>query len=299
MSEYQMTSLTQEFEIESIVSVHYFEYSKDYLFLGERHDFWEILYVDKGEVTVRADDNYIVLSRGEMIFHKPNEFHMVIANGIVAPNLVVASFVCRNPAMESFRDRIVILDEQCKKYMGQIVAEAKNAFSSPLGDPYLKALEKRRDSKFGCEQLISVYLQLLLISIMRMDGAPAITSANRQHYNEEIYKKITVYLEENLDKNLSINHIATHFSLSKTSLKSLFRENNSLGVMEYLRNLRIERAKQMIREETMNFTRISETLGFSSIHYFSRVFRKNVGMSPSEYATSVKVLVDRNTPEDI
>ena len=51
-------------------------------------------------------------------------------------------------------------------------------------------------------------------------------------------------------------------------------------------------AKQMIRENHYNFTQIADTLGFSSIHYFSRQFKRITGMTPSEYASSIKALSD-------
>ncbi|HHW00172.1 MAG TPA: helix-turn-helix domain-containing protein [Clostridiaceae bacterium] len=61
--------------------------------------------------------------------------------------------------------------------------------------------------------------------------------------------------------------------------------------MEFYRNLIIEKAKKMIREGYHNFTEISDILGYTSIHYFSRAFKKATGMTPSEYAISVKMKI--------
>ena len=94
MDGYQPTALRRDIAVPAVVTVHYFEYARDYVFEGEKHDFWELLYVDKGEVEVMADDTGYCLKQGEMIFHKPGEFHNVFANGLVAPNLVVVAFVC-------------------------------------------------------------------------------------------------------------------------------------------------------------------------------------------------------------
>lgn len=65
----------KEINIESIVTIHYFEYMKNFVFQGESHDFWELLYVDKGEVSVRAENEWLTLHAGDIIFHRPNEFH--------------------------------------------------------------------------------------------------------------------------------------------------------------------------------------------------------------------------------
>ena len=64
-----------------------------------------------------------------------------------------------------------------------------------------------------------------------------------------------------------------------------------MGVIEYFRNLKVEQAKILIREGNYNFTEISELLGYSSIHYFSRHFKQATGFSPTDYARSIKVRV--------
>ena len=66
---YCSTPLTIEFDIREIITVHYFEYMKDFVFSGEAHDFWEFLYVDKGEITVQADHSIYHLKAGDVIFH--------------------------------------------------------------------------------------------------------------------------------------------------------------------------------------------------------------------------------------
>ena len=86
---YEAIRLQRPLAVDDIVSVHYFEYSSNYYFEGECHDFWEFLYVDKGELDVRAGDVVQHLKKGQIIFHKPGEFHALSANGVVAPNLVV------------------------------------------------------------------------------------------------------------------------------------------------------------------------------------------------------------------
>ena len=107
---YKSTDLEITFDISEIYTIHYFEYFPDFDFAGETHDFWEFIYVDKGEVDIIADHMPIVLHKSEIAFHKPNEFHAVKANGKIAPNLVVISFTCNSPAMSFFRNKVLSLD---------------------------------------------------------------------------------------------------------------------------------------------------------------------------------------------
>ncbi len=94
---YVSTRMKKEINIESIVTIHYFEYMKNFVFQGESHDFWELLYVDKGEVSVRAENEWLTLHAGDIIFHRPNEFHAFESIGEKAPNLVAISFYCFSP----------------------------------------------------------------------------------------------------------------------------------------------------------------------------------------------------------
>ena len=74
---YVKTTLQHSIDIDAIITLHYFEYMKNFEFKGESHNFWEFLYVDKGTVAVRADDTWTTLYTGDIIFHQRNEFHAI------------------------------------------------------------------------------------------------------------------------------------------------------------------------------------------------------------------------------
>ncbi len=135
---YESVTLHQSLLISKLFTVHYFEYMNDFSFPGEAHNFWEFLCVDKGEVDVVAGSRSLSLKKDEIIFHKPNEFHTVRSNGRVAPNVVVISFECTSPSMDFFKDRILTIGEAERSLIAQIIMEARQLFSCPLDDPYLK-----------------------------------------------------------------------------------------------------------------------------------------------------------------
>ena len=151
---YEAIRLQRPLAVDDIVSVHYFEYSSNYYFEGERHDFWEFLYVDKGELDVRAGDVVQHLKKGQIIFHKPGEFHALSANGVVAPNLVVVGFVCHGEAMRFFENRVLSVGDSGRALLARIVEEGEAAFSTPLNDPQTMQLARREGAPFGAEQLI-------------------------------------------------------------------------------------------------------------------------------------------------
>jgi AraC-like DNA-binding protein/quercetin dioxygenase-like cupin family protein len=290
--DYLKTPLKEEIVIKNIYTIHYFEYAKDYVFKGEKHNFWEFVYVDKGEIEVMSDKSGYKLKQGEMIFHKPNEFHNLWANGKTAPNLVIVSFECKSGAMKYFEGKIIKGEDFEKDILAKIIAEAKYAYSSPLDDTYLKQLQKRENPLFGSEQLIKNNLELLLITLFRkgksINKSTKLSAVTKQRYDNEKVIKIIDFLKDNLYKDISFEDICRFSNQSKTNLKLMFKAAKGSGVMEYYRDLKIDEIKRLIREEPLNFTDIAAKLSYTSVHYFSRHFKKSTGMTPTEYATSVK-----------
>ena len=95
-------------QVEKLVTVFYMEFSKDFHYEGERHDFWEMVYIDKGEMLCTAEDHQFTLKSGELTFHKPNEFHNLSGNRDVAPNVSILTFECRSRAMKHFEGKITM-----------------------------------------------------------------------------------------------------------------------------------------------------------------------------------------------
>lgn len=294
---YESIYLENEIHVEHIYTVHYFEYRSDFHFEGERHNFWEFQCVDKGNAEVQTDSGSHVLNRGQVIFHKPNEFHTLSAIGKSAPNIVVVSFECNSPCMNFFEGRILNISDTERNLMGLLIAEARRCIASPLDDPYLEKMEKRQDSLFGSQQLIRLYLEQILIYMIRRSTVPQLSMplgkfANFKN-NSATYNKILFYLEEHIREYVSIEDICHDNLIGRSQLQKMFREHHHCGVIDFFSQMKIEFAKQLIRENQMNFTQISDFLGYSSIHYFSRQFKKISGMTPSEYASSIKALSER------
>lgn len=289
--------LTHIFDISQIVTIHYFEYGKDFIFDGESHDFWEFLCVDKGEAIVTADQHIHNLKNGSIIFHKPGEFHSVATNGKTAPNLVVVSFVCNSPAMAFFENKICKLGELERSLLATMITEARDAFLTPLDNPYTRRLERNPNQRQGAEQIIQFSLEHFLISLYRKGQQnatqPKLAKSIKIKQDQEQWAHLKNYMSSHLTQNLTVEQICLDNLMSLSQLQRIFRSQCECGIIEYFSELKIERAKELIREDTMNFTQIADYLGYTSIHYFSRQFKKLTGMTPSDYALSIKALSER------
>lgn len=295
ISGYTPVILTKTVDIEALFSVHYFEYTKDFVFAGESHDFWEFLCVDKGEVEVIADHQTHILHKGDLIFHEPGEFHAVKALGKTAPNLAVVSFTCHSSAMDFFRGKILTMAESDRSLIAQIILEAQRTFSTPLNDPYLTRMLRKNPPAYGSEQLILLYLEELLIHILRryQSAQSAVYEhPNKTEKNNQLYASVISYLEQHLAERLTVDKICRDTLIGRSHLQKIFRNRHNCGVIDYFIQMKIDAAKQMIRERQMNYTQISDKLGYTSIHYFSRQFKLITGMTPSEYDSSIKRMTE-------
>lgn len=286
---YISTKLKKEFLIESIITIHYFEYMNDFIFSGESHDFWELLYVDKGKVSVQANDRQYILTAGDIIFHKPNEFHAIQSVSKKAPNLVAISFYCHSPAIKSFHNFHCTLTLEERTLISKIITEARNTFSSPLHIPSVEQVKLSENAPFGAQQLISLYLELLLITLRR-NHLENFVFSSRVHSSvkNNLPEEISAFMKRHVCDALTISSICETFSISHSVLHTIFTTNYNCSPMAYFHKLKIDYAKELLRNRKMNCTEVAHYLSFSSLQYFSKQFKKAVGMSPLEYISSVK-----------
>lgn len=296
---YKSVVLEDSVTINRIISVHYFQYMSDFSFPGESHDFWELVCVDRGEIDALAGDRRLTLKKGNILFHKPNEFHNVLTNGKVSPSLVVIGFECHSPAIKSFEDQLMSVQDTEKELLAQIIVEARNTFSGRLDDPYQEELIFNSEPlTFGSAQLISHYLEQLMIHLYRRYFSYSLPVRSSRFLAEassgnDTYNRIVRYMEEHLGERMTIDRICRDNLVGRSQLQKLFRDTKGCGVIEFFSMMKIDTAKQMIRDNQLNFTQIADRLGYNSIHYFSRQFKQFTTMTPSEYATSIRLLSEK------
>ena len=134
-------------QIDSIITVFYMELPKNFRYDGERHDFWEMVYIDKGQMVCTAENNRFLLKSGEMIFHKPNEFHNLSGDNATAPNVSILTFECKSPAMKELEGKIFRLTAAEKASLSELVTEGLSCYRlvDPT-NPLLQAMEQLPDA---------------------------------------------------------------------------------------------------------------------------------------------------------
>ena len=114
--------------ISKIVTIHYFELRSGFRSIGESHDFWEMVYADKGTVICELDDERVVIKEGEVIFHKPNEYHTHLTPEDAGASIFIISFVCKSEAVHFFENKKMTLGKDLLKYIYMLIEESRITF---------------------------------------------------------------------------------------------------------------------------------------------------------------------------
>lgn len=99
-----------------------------------------------------------------------------------------------------------------------------------------------------------------------------------------VVKKMIIYIRKNLTKPLSLSEISSECSLSVPYTSRIFKKHMNMTVTEYINNEKLYYACELIRNTSMNISEIADYLGYCDVFYFSKLFKKKFGISPSKYS---------------
>ena len=220
--EYTKTLLHNALTVSGVYTVHYFEYAKDFAYSGEHHNFWELVYADRKSLVLTSGAKEVRLEAGQMFLHKPNEFHNIRCDKHNAANSVIISFDCDSAELMGVAGTVLECTAGDKQIIGNIINEATKVFSTPLGKQYIAVMEKREQSEFACEQLLRMYIEFLLINIIRKNKNP---QAIQKYESNKLLIDICKWLEENVEKPLRFCDILTNFNTSASLVKKVFHDH--------------------------------------------------------------------------
>lgn len=111
-------------------------------------------------------------------------------------------------------------------------------------------------------------------------------TTKREEQTSGLICKAKLFIEENYNKDISLDDISRNVDISPYYFSKLFKEETGENFIEYLTNIRIEKAKKLLVHSDMNIKNICIDTGYSDPNYFSRIFKKQVGVTPTEYRES-------------
>ena len=264
--------LRRQIQVSSIYTFFYQEKEKGFTFPGEAHAPLELTYVDKGSLHSVADGRDIQLEQGDLVIYAPDQWHMQYADVDMSPSFITITFDLGGECPRELVNRKFTIPQS----------------AVPVLQRMLRELD-RMDS-FSADMVICL-LQQLLLELLREQVSPAGTklrTTNAVNSENEIIRRAQQFISEHVREKLTVPLVARHVDVSPSYLTALFRKNLQISPGEYVRRIKLQESKQMIREDNMNFTEIAAALQYSTVHHFSRQFKDKFGITPTEYARSVR-----------
>ena len=262
----------RKLHVDGIYTFFYQEKEQGFLFPGESHPMPELTYVDQGELHSVVDGQDLLLKQGDLVIYGPHQWHMQYADIGVAPRFVTISFDMEGADLAPLLNR---------------------KFSAPQATANLlqSMLREQEHMDSYSTDIIVSQLTLLLLYLLRESEKPPgskVKNANIVQNENEIIRQAQQYVAAHIREKLSVPLVANQVGVSPSYLTVLFHKNLQISPGEYIRRIKLQESKQMIRENNLNFTQIASILQYSTVHHFSRQFKDKFGITPTEYAKSVR-----------
>ena len=245
------------------------------------HREFEFLYVESGQIICGIGEKQIILSEGDAIFINSKILHRFYASsGGVIPN-----FVCM-PEFIAPENSLVY-----KKYILPIISSNMSFQCFQIAEPWqariiqimIKIMETQENEKIRELSTLALLQDLWLIfyeNVMLSD------KENMQTVDEAAQKRVQLmmqYIHENYNHELSLDEIASHIGVSKSTALNLFQRFLHTTPVSYLIGYRLQAASRLLKNTNKKVKTIAYESGFRNVDYFCRLFKKRYHLTPSDY----------------
>lgn len=284
------TSIPDAFSVDKIIDVYYIvltPYKMEHNNPVVCFDYWQLLYLDQGRYTCSIDGDLFTFQAGQVLLCAPGGKRYVVAQEDA--RVACISFRCASDKMSELRDKIIPLSTEQRRLVSRIFSIGIKRFVDiPDQDQFYgqQIMQGTTDAEL---QTMKNSLELLLIELSdyaQYKAAAPILDNHANYYSKQ-FKKIEDYMQQHLSASITIQRLADDTGLSPSTIKRVFHYSVGMGAIRFFNLLKVKEAQRMIQQTDSSMTQISEALGFSSIHYFSRTFKSMTGMTPSQYGRTI------------
>ena len=243
----------------------------------ESHDFWELVFLRRGRMGYRSGERTGILAAGDAVLHAPNVPHNLFGDGKHEYDFFIISFECDFSPLAALAGGKLTLTAAQQDIIDTIRREREGSFAP-------QKLVPRPDAPICGQQLIALYLELLLIGLLRAEAAAGGgLFSSRTALEESLVADICTYLRERVYGQVEIADLCAHFHYGKSRLSLIFRRVTGDSVMHWYHRRKIEEAQRLLRTTDRSVAEISAALCYDSPQYFSRIFSRHTGICPRDF----------------
>ncbi|MBE7050305.1 MAG: helix-turn-helix domain-containing protein [Ruminococcaceae bacterium] len=296
----KISQTKNHFSVDMIVSAIIRNIYETFDYPGDMHDFWEMVYVIDGNATITEDENVYLMTSGNVIFHRPMEFHkLYIQYQQNSPTkIMILSFKCSGSAIESLGDGLFMMSDSQQKDLIDMYNTIMSTYKWVEGEGLVPINAVGENAKKLDEMIVYSKLTVMLLTLAKnllpVKSEELQTRVSSGIYN---YKRMMEILNEHIYEDLSVDDIASMGCMSRSNVQKLFKTYSGCGVMQQFNRIKVAKAMDLIKMG-MNINEISSRLAYTSPNYFSEVFKREVGVLPSRFKQQVQSFVKQSDARD-
>jgi AraC-like DNA-binding protein len=280
MKKYFNHRIKKAVEVQSLITIEALELSPAFSYPKEIHEFYEFAYVERGNLSCTLGEKTVELSGGDFLLIPPAQTHSYSVDATHTASIFIVCFRCSSELLKIF-DRKIALRREERGLIAEIVKEAKNAFSFP----FKRKLRQLESPLFGAQQLVENNIERLLIALVRNEtvkneNIKLVRSSEELERN--LVQDVLALLESGVYGKITLEDISRQTYYSKTFLNGIFKKHMCYTIMQYYSLLKVKEAKKLLRENRSPSV-VSHQLHFESPTYFTKVFKKYAGLTPTAY----------------
>ncbi len=223
----------------------------------------------------RATDAFVYILEGETAYLYENEVFTVKAGDVLF--LAKGGIYAMDVKSEVYR--FIFADFDFHESAPQKLEIFKMQNSRGMESTFRRMLEKWRQKRHGVKEECLSLLYSVYAEIIKSEDAEYLPNTKRAKLEGALQ-----FISENYSKeDLTVESVAHTTGMSESHFRRLFKSAYRISPIKYINLIRMERAKELIRYTNESFSDIAAEVGFSNLYYFSRMFKKEVGCTPSEF----------------
>lgn len=242
------------------------------------HDFYQMMFCKKAGGIITVGDKTFETRQDYVYFVRPGISHSIV----------------QKKNMRTIDLNFSVYDNEVKNYLSKVPEEFQITDIVFMKMLFLFIAKEALESKIYSSETANHALMLLIIKVIDEFNDTTIQTPFDYHELYDIGEQLNAntdemildlkdYIEENIDKNITLEELANKVFLSKPYFTKKFKALFGSSPMKYVSDMRIEKSKQLIIEGKLSIQQISNKVGYNSLHHFSAAFKQSVGISPTEY----------------
>lgn len=265
----------------SVVAYYYKEW-QNFQMPFHSHEAVEIMYVISGDCKVELETEMITIKKGHFIIIDACIRHRLLVDAGKSCRMLNVEFTLESkqgvfPSIKELSLENEDLHALLQNKQPFLVLKDMEGFYYTLKSVVIELSEKKNDNS-------SIIIQTLVSHLLLMIARLAAESRNRTPLPTDIYiKKVINYIHHNYDCDLNVTELASITYLHPSYLHRIFKEGMGCTIMEYITNIRMEKAKMLLSKTEIPISEISDYIGINSRQYFSYLFKKTTGKAPKNY----------------